>query len=76
MRDTPYTPVIIAVILGFAFVLTGSIYYFAFSLVPGGGVVRLVILVGTITALGALVYVVWQRMREIKEEDPDDYRKY
>jgi hypothetical protein len=47
-----------------------------FSELPGGWIAGLVILAGTLAVLAAIVYVVYQRMREIEKENPDDYRKY
>lgn len=76
MADKAYTPVIIGALVGLAVAATGALYYAVFAFVPGGAVLRWGILAGTVVALGALVYVVRQRMQEIEEEDPDDYRKY
>ena len=76
MPDTLHTPVIIAVLLGFAIVAVGALYYHVLAMIPGGGALRIVVLIGTLAVLGALVYVVRQRLRELKEEEPDDYRKY
>jgi hypothetical protein len=76
MADRPITPVIIGGVVGILSVLVGAIYYWAFSALPGGWIAGLVILGGTLAVLAAIVYVVYQRMREIEREDPDDYRKY
>jgi uncharacterized membrane protein len=76
MADRPVTPVIIGGIVGIFSVVVGAIYYWVLSELPGGRIVGLVILVGTIAVVAAIVYVVYQRMREIEKENPDDYRKY
>lgn len=76
MPDKPRTPVIIAGLVGFAIVAVGAFYYHVLAMIPGGGALRFVVLIGTVLVLSALVYVVRQRLREMKEEDPDDYRKY
>jgi energy-converting hydrogenase Eha subunit G len=76
MADKPYNPVIIGALVGLAVAATGALYYVVLTFVPGGAVLRWIILAGTVVALGALVYVVRQRLQEIEQEDPDDYRKY
>lgn len=76
MADKVVTPVIIGVLVGLVVALFGVLYYIAFLFEPGGTLLRMGVVVGTVMTLGALGYVVWQRMQEIKQEDPDDYRKY
>jgi hypothetical protein len=76
MADRPIIPVIIGGVVGIISVVVGAIYYWAFSAFLGGWIAGLVILGGTLAVVAAIVYVVYQRMREIEKEDPDDYRKY
>jgi hypothetical protein len=76
MADRPVTPVIIGGIVGSLAVVAGAIYYRVLAAVPGGRIAGFVILAGTLAVLAAIVYVVYQRMREIEKENTDDYRKY
>jgi ABC-type nickel/cobalt efflux system permease component RcnA len=72
----PSTPVVIGVVTGLLAVVGGAIYVFIFAHVAGGMIVQLVIVLGTAVFLGALAVVVRARLKELKEENPDDYSKY
>lgn len=76
MVQKPFIPVVIGAVAGLVVIATGALYFFGLSLIPGAGVLQLLVLAATLVILGLLVYVVRQRRQEIKEEDPDDYRKY
>lgn len=76
MADRVIAPVIIGVVLTIGALLTAALYYVAFSFVPGGGILRIVVISGGIGVVVAVAVVVRQRIQEIKEENSDDYRNY
>ena len=76
MADRVITPVIIGLVLTVGALLTAAIYYLAFSLVPGGAILRIMVVVGGGGIIVALAAVVRQRIKEIREENSDDYRNY
>lgn len=74
--DRPITPVIIGVLIAVTTLIGGGVYIFVFAHIPGGILFQLVIAFGTAAFIAAVVVVVRARLKEIREEDPDDYRKY
>ncbi len=76
MADRRVIPLIIGIVGGAVIAAAGTVYYRIFAFVPGGRIAGILIIAGTVAALAGLTYAVWQRMREIDKENPDDYRKY
>lgn len=63
--------VFLIIILGyFGLILTGLIQSGL------GGILTLIILIIAVGFLGLMIYTMLERLKEQKEEDPDDYRKY
>ncbi len=76
MPDRPVTPFIIGIVVGVFGVATGVFYATVFAYVPGGAIARSIIAVGVALFVAALSVTVLRRIREIRKEDPDDYRNY
>ncbi len=76
MKDTPLTPILIGLLIGFGIAAVGAFYVFVFGQIQGTAVLQVVAVIATAGFLTALAVVVWRRIAEINEEDPDDYRKY
>jgi cobalamin biosynthesis protein CobD/CbiB len=76
MAENARTPILIGVLVGLGAVVTGVVYFFALSLLPGGAMLRWVVLAVTVVVLVPLAAVVRSRIRELKKEDMNDYRNY
>lgn len=68
------------ILIGIAVILllaaAGLFYAFLLAQVPGGLAVAVLLAAIAFGCVGAMVGVVRERLVEINEEDPDDYRKY
>ena len=67
---------VIGVIGGAIILAWGTFYAIIFASVPGGMILRILIGLLTTGVLVAFAVVVMRRVQEIREENPDDYRKY
>jgi len=76
MADKPVTPIIVGVLSGALITAGGVFYAMLFGTLPGGGIWRVIIAVGVAALIAALTAVVLIRIRELKGEDENDYRKY
>jgi hypothetical protein len=76
MADRAVAPVVIGIILAVGALLTAAFYYVALSYIPGGPILRVAVVGGGLAIIGAIAVVVRQRIKEIKEENSDDYRNY
>jgi pilus assembly protein TadC len=64
-----------AIFAGLA-VLIGTAYASVFLILPIPLFFKVIVAAGILTVAGAMVYVIIQRKRELKEEDKDDLGKY
>lgn len=68
------------ILIGIAVVLllaaAGLFYAFLLAQVPGGLPLGMLLAAVAFGFAGAMIAVVRERLTEIDEEDPDDYRKY
>ena len=76
MPDRVHAPIVIGIILTIGALLTAALYYVAFRFVPGGAILRIVVIGSSVVFIIAIAAVVRQRIQEIKEENSDDYRNY
>ena len=56
--------------------LFGAAYASVFLILPIPLFFKLIVAAGILTVAGAMVYVIIQRKKELKEEDKDDLGKY
>lgn len=76
MAERAITPILIGTLVGAGALMTAAFYFFAFSLIPGGAVIRWIVVAAGVAILAAVTAVVRRRIQEIKQEDPNDYRNY
>ena len=69
-------PFISAIAVALIIVAFGLFYFLIFKEMPGTGYIRFIFIAITIVAVGVMVAVLIQRIREIKEGDEDDLGKY
>ena len=69
-------PFISAIVVALVIVAFGLFYFIIFREIPGTGFIRFIFIAVTLTAVGVLVTVLIQRIREIKEGEEDDLGKY
>ena len=76
MAERAITPILIGVVVTVGALITAAFYYFAFTMIPGGMILRWIVVAGTVAILVAVAVVVRRRIEELKKEDPNDYRNY
>lgn len=64
-------PMVSAIAAAILIVVFGFFYYFIFKEIPGTGLIQFVFI-----AVGILIAVLLQRIKEIKEGEEDDLGKY
>lgn len=76
MKGKYLTTIIISAV--FLAVIAGYFALILFGLIESGlgGIWTFVILVIAAALAGVLIFTMIERLKEQKEEDPDDYRKY
>lgn len=76
MPDKQIVPILIGMVVGILALAGGGLYIIIFAFIPGGIVVQILMGGITLAMIVALAMVVRARLRELKEENPDDYRNY
>jgi len=69
-------PIVAAIGAGVIIAVFGGFYFMIFKAIPGASCMRLLIAGIVLAALGVLVAVLIQRIKEIKEGEEDDLGKY
>jgi len=69
-------PMVSAIAAAILIVVFGFFYYFIFKEIPGTGIIQFIFIAVTFIAVGVLIAVLLQRIREIKEGEEDDLGKY
>ncbi|MFA7568086.1 MAG: hypothetical protein WCY01_13750 [Alkalispirochaeta sp.] len=75
-RERSGATLLIGLVAGAVIASIGGVYYFLFTTFLRGWIGGVAVIGATLAVLAALVYVIWQRLHEIAQENPDDYRKY
>ncbi len=69
-------PFISAIAVALVIVAFGFFYFLIFKEIPGTGLIQFIFIAVTFIAVGVLVTVLIQRIKEIKEGEEDDLGKY
>lgn len=76
MHSNRIAPILVGIAVALLLIAGGLFYGIIFSTIPGGLPIGVLIAAVAFGLVGAMIAVVRERMKEIDEEDPDDYRKY
>ncbi|MDA3810766.1 MAG: hypothetical protein PF518_10640 [Spirochaetaceae bacterium] len=76
MKGKYITTIVISII--FLLIILGYFVLILTGLIQSGlgGIWTFIILLIAVGLLGLMIYTMLERLKEQKEEDPDDYRKY
>ena len=69
-------PLISAIAVAIIIVAFGFFYFLIFKEIPGTGFIRFIFAAVTLIAVGVMIAVLVQRIREIKEGEEDDLGEY